>query len=58
MLVPVDTFTYFDDLGVFKGSYWDANSFVGRVMDTDIVDDVNTIDISSTRPEPQSQFYV
>ena len=58
MLVPVDTFTYFDELGLFKGTYWDANSFFGRVMDTDIVDDVNTIDISSTRPEPQSQFYV
>lgn len=58
MFVPIDTFTYFDDLGVFKGSYWDANSFFGRVMDTDIVDEINTIDISSIRPEPQSQFYV
>lgn len=58
MFVPVDVFTYFDDLGLFNGSYWDANSFIGRVMDTNIVDDVNTIDISSIRPEPQSQFYV
>ena len=58
MFVPVDVFTYFDDLGLFNGSYWDANTFTGRVMDTNIVDDVNTIDISSIRPEPQSQFYV
>jgi hypothetical protein len=56
--INVDTFSYYDELNIFKGTYWDANDFVCRILDRNISLDTNIIDISSLRPEPQSQFYV
>jgi hypothetical protein len=56
--ISVDTFSYYDELNIFKGTYWDVNNFVCRILDKDIRLDTNVIDISSLRPEPQSQFYV
>ena len=56
--ISVDTLSYYDELNIFKGTYWDVNNFVCRILDKDIRLDTNVIDISSLRPEPQSQFYV
>ena len=56
--INVDTLNYYDEANVFKGAFWDANSFVCRILDRNIDLNVNTIDISSLRPESKSQFYV
>jgi len=58
LYVPIDTYNYFDTLGVFKGDFWDSNRFTCRILDSDIVEEVNTIDISAISTQPQTQFYV
>ena len=56
--INVDTFNYYDEVNIFKGTYWDANNFVCRLLTRDIDLNVNVQDISSLRPNPQTHFYV
>jgi hypothetical protein len=56
--VVVDNFTIYDSIGLFNGTYWDANTLNCRILEKLTLLDVSVIDITSIRPQAPTQFYL
>lgn len=56
--VVVDNFTIYDSIGLFNGTYWNANTLDCRILEKLTLLDVSVIDITSIRPQAPTQFYL
>ena len=56
--IVIDNFTIYDNIGMFKGSYWRANDFSCRIMAADLIADQTVNDLTYIKPLPPTQFYV
>jgi len=56
--IVIDNFTIYDNIGMFKGSYWRANDFSCRIMAADLIVDQTVNDLTYIKPLPPTQFYV
>jgi len=56
--VVVDNFTIYDSIGLFNGTYWNANTLNCRILEKLTLRDVSAIDITSIRPKAPTQFYL
>ena len=56
--IVIDNFTIYDNIGMFKGSYWRANDFSCRITAVDLIADLIVNDLTYIKPLPPTQFYV
>lgn len=56
--IVIDNFTIYDNIGMFKGSYWRANDFSCRITAVDLISDLIVNDLTYIKPLPPTQFYV
>ena len=56
--IVIDNFTIYDNIGMFKGSYWRSNDFSCRIMAVNLIADQIVNDLTYIKPLPPTQFYV
>jgi len=56
--IVVDVINLYDNIGLFKTSYWNTNNLSLRISEDFIVDNLNKKDITFIVPEKQPQFSI